>query len=65
MAAARRYRYLARFLARLGRGEESLSAYKAAFAAWPPDEAAREEASRLRGALNASASAAPDRYPLR
>jgi hypothetical protein len=54
MALARRDLFLARIMARLGRGEESLSYYDAAFAAWPPDEAAQEEASRLRGALMSS-----------
>jgi len=56
MGLARRYRFLARILARLGRGEESLSAYEAAFTAWPPDKTAQEEAFRLRNALKASGS---------
>jgi len=65
MSLARRYLFLARILRRLGRGEESLSAYEEAFAAWPPDEAAQEEASRLRGALKPQTGiiAAPMRRP--
>ncbi|MCX5797935.1 MAG: hypothetical protein NTY77_20785 [Elusimicrobia bacterium] len=56
MALARRTTILARILARLGRGEEALSAYESAFAAWPPREGVRQEAERLRQALKASGS---------
>jgi hypothetical protein len=59
MAEARRERFIARILERMGQGEAALSTYESASAAWPPDEAAREEASRLRAALKASAAQSP------
>ncbi|MDD5627957.1 MAG: hypothetical protein PHU21_02755, partial [Elusimicrobia bacterium] len=54
MARARRAVFLARVLARMGRGEEALSAYGSAFAAWPQREGVRQEAERLRRALRAA-----------
>ena len=43
--------FLARLLIRMGRGEDALAAYTAAFAAWPPDAQVKDEARRLRAAL--------------
>jgi hypothetical protein len=59
MAQARRALLLARILARLGRGEEALSAYRASFALWPPTPASREEADRLRAALRGRSEPRP------
>lgn len=51
MQAARLKLVLARVLAKMGRGEESLSAYDESFAAWPPDAAVREEYNSLKARL--------------
>ena len=55
IAAGRRYLFVARIMAQAGRGEDALSFYDAAAAAWPLDEDSRQESGRVRAALLAAA----------
>ena len=54
IAAGRRYLFVARIMAQAGRGEDALSFYDAAAAAWPLDEDSRQESGRVRAALAAA-----------
>jgi len=53
MQASRLKLVLARVLARMGRGEQALSTYDEAFAAWPPDPALQKEYDALKNELAA------------
>jgi hypothetical protein len=52
METARLRVTIARVLTQLGRGEEALSSYDEAFAAWPPDEPLRKEYDALKSRLS-------------